>query len=216
MLDLRRKTLIFAVGTIAVYILLFLFVDRPLDTWVLNNCSGTWVERLGSFFSSLGDGSVVRLGIALGFLLILAVDPDTGKPWAKLLLFVCISCAIAIVVGEGLKYLLARHRPVGLFEHNLYGMSFLSSEWASNSSPSGHTLRAFAILTALSLRFKRLSVLFITLAVLIGASRVVVTDHYPSDVLFGAFIGVFSALWVNRYFYGGRRLEQPVRNHSVT
>lgn len=199
--DLRRKTLIFAAGTVFVYVLLFLFVDRSVDIWVLNNCSGTLISRIGTIFSYLGDGSFIRLGLALSFLLILVADPDTRKPWAKFLLYVCISCAIAIVIGEGLKYLLARHRPVMLFKNELYGLSYLSSEWAYNSTPSGHTLRAFSILTALSLRFKRLMPVFITLAVLIGLSRVVVTDHYPSDVLFGAFIGVFSALWVYRYFY---------------
>ncbi len=200
--DLRRRTLIFAVGTIVAYVLLFLFVDRWVDLWVLENCSHTWVNQLGTFFSYLGDGSFIRLGVALCFLLILAVDPDTVKPWARLLLYVCVSCAIAIVVGEGLKYLLARHRPVLFFENNMYGLSYLSSEWASNSTPSGHTLRVFSILTALSLRFRRLAALFITLAALIGISRVLVTDHYPSDVLFGSFIGAFSAMWVYRYFYG--------------
>lgn len=202
--DLRRKTLLFAAGTVIAYVLLFLFVDRWVDLWVLENCSNSWMSELGTFFSCLGDGSSIRLGLALGFLLILAADPDTRKPWARILLYVCISCAIAIVVGEGLKYLLARHRPVMLFENNLYGLSYLSSEWESNSTPSGHTLRAFSILTALSLRFRRLTAVFITLAVLIALSRVVVTDHYPSDILFGAFIGVFSALWTYRYFYGSR------------
>ena len=43
---------------------------------------------------------------------------------------------------------------------------------------------------------------------LIGASRVAVTAHYPSDVLFGAFIGIFTALWTYRQFsFGGGRLE---------
>jgi membrane-associated phospholipid phosphatase len=32
-------------------------------------------------------------------------------------------------------------------------------------------------------------------AVLIGMSRVAVTAHYPSDVVFGAFIGIFTAVW---------------------
>ena len=203
--DLRRKTLIYAAGTLLVYILLFLFVDRWVDTWILNNCSQTWLSELGTFFSYLGNGSAIRLGLALCFLLIVALNSDTRKPWIKLLLYVCISCAVAIVVGEGLKYLLARHRPIMLFSDNLYGLSFFSSEWEFNSTPSGHTLRIFAILTALSLRFKHLKIAFISLAVLVGLSRILVTDHYPSDVLFGAFIGIFSALWVYRFFYPSPR-----------
>ena len=209
--DLRRKTILFAAGTLLVYILFFLFVDRQVDIWVLNNCSHTWIHDVGTFFSYFGDGSVIRLGLALCFLLIIAMNSDTQKPWVKLLLYICVSCAIAIVVGEGLKYLFARHRPIHLFENNLYGLSFLSSEWAFNSTPSGHTLRVFAILTALSMRFRRMTAVFISFAVLIGLSRVLVTDHYPSDVLFGAFIGIFSALWVYRFFY----IPTQVSNESI-
>ncbi|MBW2173019.1 MAG: phosphatase PAP2 family protein, partial [Deltaproteobacteria bacterium] len=43
--------------------------------------------------------------------------------------------------------------------------------------------------------------LFIFVALMIGISRVVVTAHYTSDVLFGAFVGTVTALWMYRYFY---------------
>jgi membrane-associated phospholipid phosphatase len=88
-----------------------------------------------------------------------------------------------------------------LFDHNLYGLHFFSSEWALNSSPSGHTIRAFSLLTALSMLYRRFTVVFIFIALLIGASRVAVTAHYPSDVLFGAFIGIFTAVWTYQYFF---------------
>jgi len=45
----------------------------------------------------------------------------------------------------------------------------------------------------------RFTVVFLSLATLIGVSRVAVTAHYPSDVLFGAFIGIFTALWAYKY-----------------
>ena len=88
-----------------------------------------------------------------------------------------------------------------LFEQNLYGLHFLSAEWALNSTPSGHTLRAFSILTALSMLYRRFASIFIIIAIVIGISRVVVKAHYPSDVVFGAFIGIFAALWVYKHFF---------------
>lgn len=206
---LRRKTLLFAGMTVAVYLVLFLMVDGPVDLWIRDNCDGTWMDDLGSILSRLGDGSVIRLGLALGFIMILVIDPMTERKWTRSLLYICLSCAVALVVGEGIKFLLARHRPVMLFDSGTYGMSFFSSDWASNSTPSGHTLRVFAILTAASMLYRKLAPAFITLAVLIGASRVVVTDHYPSDVVFGAYIGVFTALWVYRYMYSGRTRPIP-------
>jgi len=59
---------------------------------------------------------------------------------------------------------------------------------------------AFALLTALALIFRRFAVVLLFLALLIGVSRVAVTAHYPSDVLLGAFIGIFTAIWTYRYF----------------
>lgn len=153
----------------------------------------------------MANGSYVRLGIALCLILIVICDFGLKRRWTRFLLYICISGAIAIVIGDGLKYLLGRYRPIMLFEQNLYGLHFFSTEWALNSTPSGHTLRAFSFLTALSMLYRRFTVVFISIAILIGVSRVVVTAHYPSDVVFGAFIGVFTALWVYKYFFGKDR-----------
>lgn len=109
--------------------------------------------------------------------------------------------AIALAIGEGLKYFFGRYRPVELFENNNYGLHFFSHEWTINSTPSDHTIRAFAVLMSLSLLFRRFSPVFILVAILIGISRVIVTDHYTSDVLFGAFIGIFTTLWTYKYLY---------------
>ena len=198
---LYRKTAISAVIATILYLVFFIFFDRAIDLWVHNNCSKTWFPQLGDYISYLANGSFVRLGLALCFILILVCDSGIKKRWTRLLLYICISGAIAIVIGDGLKYLLGRYRPIMLFENNLYGLHCFSTKWAMNSTPSGHTIRAFSILTALSMLHRRFAGIFISLAVLIGASRVIVTAHYPSDVLFGAFIGIFTAIWTYKYFF---------------
>ena len=198
---LYRKTAISAVIATILYLVFFIFFDRAIDLWVHNNCSKTWLPQLGDYISYLANGSFVRLGLALCFILILVCDSGIKKRWTRLLLYICISGAIAIIIGDGLKYLLGRYRPIMLFENNLYELHFFSTEWAMNSTPSGHTIRAFSILTALSMLHRRFTGIFISLAVLIGASRVIVTAHYPSDVLFGVFIGIFTAIWTYKYFF---------------
>jgi len=201
MADLYKKTAICAAITAAIYLVLFFFFDKPINLWINDNWSGTWITDWGNNISNLANGSFVRLGIALCFIIILICHADLKRRWTRYLLYICLSVAIALVIGEGLKYLLGRHRPIMLFEQDLYGLTFFSTEWAMNSTPSGHTLRAFAILTALSMLFRRFAFVFISIAVLVGVSRVIVTDHYPSDVVFGAFIGVFTALWVYKHFF---------------
>jgi membrane-associated phospholipid phosphatase len=195
---LPKTTLISFVVCAFLYLLLFLFLDRPVDLWVHNNCSGTQIEALGTFISYWGYGSALEILLAVGFIVGvtgLVLDDGKEKYWISCLLYVCVSCAVAITIGDGLKILLARYRPIMLFESGKYGLHFFSTNWVLNSTPSGHTLRAFSLMTALSMVLPQGRILFIAVAVLIGISRIVVTAHYPSDVLFGAFIGIFCALW---------------------
>ncbi|MEJ2673072.1 MAG: phosphatase PAP2 family protein [Deltaproteobacteria bacterium] len=183
------------------YLALFFFFDKAIDIWVYDKWSHTWIFQLGTYISYLAKGEFFRIALAFCFLIIFIFDHKVKSQWTRHLLYICVSVAIAIVIGEGLKYLLGRYRPIMLFKNNLYGMHFFSSKWALNSTPSGHTLRAFSLFTALSLLYKRFAVVFISIAVLIGASRVVVTAHYASDVLFGAFLGTFTAFWTYKYLF---------------
>ncbi len=193
-----------------IYVVLFFFVDRPVDLWLHACCADGLVNGIGEFFSSLASSTYIRPALSLALIAVLISNPGRERPWARALLYICISLAIAWCAGEGLKYLLGRYRPIMLFDDNLYGFHYLSGKWEMNSTPSGHTLRAFAVCTSLSILFRKYTWFFIGLAVLIGLSRIVVTDHYPSDVIFGAFIGIFSALWTAELFF--REKKEPGDN----
>lgn len=208
--DLFKKTVIAAGITASIYLILFIFFDKSIDLWIHNNYANTWLYQSGEDISSLAKGAYIKFGLALSFIVILIVDPNIKNRRTKQLLYVCVSVSVAIIIADGMKYFLGRYRPIMLFKHNLYGLHFFSSEGALNSTPSGHTVRAFSLLTAVSLLYRRFTVLFISVAALIGASRVAVTAHYPSDVLFGAFLGIFTALWTYKYFFsqGNKGAEQ--------
>jgi membrane-associated phospholipid phosphatase len=68
------------------------------------------------------------------------------------------------------------------------------------SLPSGHTTTAFAALVAIGAIFPRARAFLWGYALLIALSRIVVTAHYSSDVIAGAAVGVFGALWVRDWF----------------
>ena len=44
------------------------------------------------------------------------------------------------------------------------------------------------------------------LAVLVGISRVVLIAHYPSDVLFGAYLGIATAILAKRHYFDKRNI----------
>ncbi len=199
--NLGRKAFFSFVVLVPVYLVFFLFLDRPIDRWVQGYFGGTAMDTASATISLLAYSPVLEIVLALCLIVGLigtAVPREQSRMWAYALLYICISCAVAIVIGEGLKVLLGRYRPVALFQSGKYGFSFFSMEWVRTSTPSGHTFRIFAIMTALAVLLPRGRVFFFAVAGLVGLSRVALTAHYPSDVLFGAFIGIFSALWVAR------------------
>lgn len=69
-----------------------------------------------------------------------------------------------------------------------------------NSFPSGHTATAFAMFFTLSLLAKNKwgGILFFTLALLVGVSRVYLMQHFFRDVYVGSIIGVCvpAVLWL--------------------
>jgi len=66
--------------------------------------------------------------------------------------------------------------------------------------PSGHATTAFAVMAAFSTLWPRTRAVLLIYALLIAASRIVVTAHYPTDVATGALVGIVGAVMVRRYF----------------
>jgi undecaprenyl-diphosphatase len=101
-----------------------------------------------------------------------------------------------------LKRIIGRVRPSELGPFAFEPVSW-RSEYAS--LPSGHTTSVFATLVAVGLIFPRVRPLLWLYALFIAASRVIVSVHYPSDVLAGAAFGTFGAI-VIRDWFAARRL----------
>ena len=107
------------------------------------------------------------------------------------------SLAITVVVGEGLKYAINRQRPYTTYPDAVH--PYDASE-TGKSFPSGHTAIAFATATSLALEYKKWYVVVPAYlwAAGVGYSRLYQGEHYPSDVLAGAVVGVGSA-WLSNW-----------------
>ena len=122
-------------------------------------------------------------------------------------LFFFVAIAASGLAVQGLKHVIGRVRP--RFEGDLSAFTFhpLSLGNAYASLPSGHTTSGFAAATALALMIPRGRPVLFALAVAIGASRVALSEHYPSDVVCGAALGTVLTLGLSRVWPPGEPLR---------
>jgi undecaprenyl-diphosphatase len=120
--------------------------------------------------------------------------------------FLFVAIGLPGLVGTILKRCIGRVRPSseGPFAYEPF-----SWHSAYASMPSGHTITAFAALVAIGLISPRLRPVLWVYALTIAASRIIVSAHYPSDVIAGAAFGSLGALLVRDWF-AARRLAFQV------
>lgn len=124
--------------------------------------------------SRLGDRG---LSLLVGLVLVIAVPVS----------FLCFAAATAaaLLVQCRLKALCGRARPCSLPG----GPPQRAPIPDAGSFPSGHTLHAVMGAVVVAAQAPLLAPIFIVVALLIAASRVVLGVHYPSDVVAGGAIG---------------------------
>ena len=145
----------------------------------------------------------VITGTGLGWVQVLLILPllryrSTKYYVLPLLLTLLIS---GFVVADGLKLLIPRDRPSNL------AITILQDERGfAHSFPSGHTSTAFGIAFMLLLLTRKTDRAWVgqtslIWASLVGFSRIYRGLHWPTDVIAGVFVGLFSATVV--YFILG-------------
>jgi membrane-associated phospholipid phosphatase len=120
--------------------------------------------------------------------------------------FVFVSIGGAGLIATLVKNILGRARPelfetMGPFEFKLFAFS---SDYAS--FPSGHATNIFAFATVIGMLWPRGKVLLYTIAAWIAASRVLLGEHYFTDVVFGAILGTLVPYYVRDRFAARRWL----------
>jgi len=114
--------------------------------------------------------------------------------------FLFTAIAVPSLFVTIVKRMIGRARPLvgGSLDPFLFSPFVWRVEYAG--MPSGHATTAFAVLVAFGTLWPRARTAWLIYALLIAASRVVVTAHYPSDVVAGAMVGIAGAVLVRHYF----------------
>jgi undecaprenyl-diphosphatase len=172
-------------GIMNLNIELFYFINLGMDSSVL--------DVIMPFITNFG--SLIAWCIVCALLFVLG--GENGRKVALLGLAALFISNVAVVF---LKYLVVEPRPF----LTLPNVELLVSENEIYSFPSGHTASSFAAATLLGLKYRlnykgksfRLVYPLLAFAAVIGFSRIYIGVHYPLDVVFGAAVGILSALLV--------------------
>jgi undecaprenyl-diphosphatase len=114
--------------------------------------------------------------------------------------YIFASVALSGLVANLLKQLIGRARPTLFDQFGDFAFSFNSRLYDQQGFPSGHSTNAFAFAVALTLLWPGLRWPALAYAIGIAASRVVLGQHYPTDVVAGALLGSLGAFTVRGLF----------------
>lgn len=128
-------------------------------------------------------------------------------------IFLFVTVAVSGLAADLLKAIFGRARPILLFSDGVYRFTGFQVEtlfekyWTS--FPSGHSATALSTALTLSILFPRFRWLFSAAGVMVAFSRIVLCEHYLSDVIAGSYLGAITVFFLyNRYF------EQPLHASS--
>lgn len=163
-------------------------IDHEILIFIQENLRFDWLTEPTVFVSHLGDHGKIWIILCL----ILLLFKRTRKAGFCGLIALLINLLITNVT---LKPMIGRVRPYEQFNDLL----LLLEKQKDFSFPSGHTSSSFAAACAIfqmdrdGVKRKILGMAVMFLAIWIAWSRLYVAVHFPTDVLAGALIGIFSA-----------------------
>lgn len=153
--------------------------DTAVDEWLESIRGNPTVDRVATTASKLGDWSTIWH--AAGLVRALA----GGRLRESIALDIGLA-AESLIVNQGVKRLFRRERPTESGDDR-YDVRRPST----SAFPSGHaSAAAFAAVTLIRWSRGRTSPIWLTMAVVVGASRAVVRIHHASDVVGGALTGI--------------------------
>ncbi|MBM3201334.1 MAG: phosphatase PAP2 family protein [Chlamydiae bacterium] len=116
--------------------------------------------------------------------------------WRMRALRYLVTILISMFLAGNLKMLARRPRPYLYLQEDLYGFFLGNVEKGFLSFPSSHAAVCVGLALLFSEKFPRYKIAIYSAATLIMLTRIILKQHFLSDLLVGAWIGYVSALFV--------------------
>ncbi|MGD9501875.1 MAG: phosphatase PAP2 family protein [Methyloceanibacter sp.] len=226
---MRLKDLTIAEQVVLALSLIFLSM-LLIDPFMLERAKAL-PEGVRAFFRSITDigksnWMLIPTGAAIALALVLRQRYGGWRNAAAYGLiastvgFVFVSIGGAGLIANLAKNILGRARPKLFDTAGPLDFNFFAFDPDYAALPSGHATNIFAFATVIGMLWPRGRVMLYTLAAWIAASRVLIGQHYVTDVVLGAILGTVFPYWVRDRFaarrwlfertpQGGYRLRGP-------
>ena len=201
----------------------FLFLMMTIDAAAIRGVSHVprWIVSAFDDITDFGKSGWFLWPLGLLFIALAALPPVL-TPFSRRILatimvrvgFLFTAIAVPGLFVTIIKRMIGRARPMvgGSLDPFLFSPFAWSAAYAG--LPSGHVTTAFAALVAFGTLWPRARTVLLIYALLIAMSWVMVTAHYPTDVLAGAMVGITGAAMVRRYF-AQRRLGFAIEENGT-
>lgn len=211
------KGLIFSFGCLATA-LSVIFLDQETSLWFAQESHQAWRNAAREVTDIALGGYWFGLAI-LTYLLTKFVLPRFARfslheravtnmrRWSVHMFFALLGSGLLLRV---LKWAFGRQRPHRSETFDPLVFQPFTHDWYFHSMPSGHTQVLFASAASFALLWPRGAGLFYLLAAVLSFTRVMTHQHFVSDVIAGALVGVYGTYWVRSALVKKVPLPEPL------
>lgn len=195
---MENRLVFISFSTIFIAIISYVFLDISLAFYFHDISNNS--QYLFNYLTILGDSSWILTSSLLLFIIL----RKKNIFWSQRFLFIFVSILTSGIVVNLLKIIFSRIRPRGLFNESYqYGFNILSFKIENffASFPSGHATTALGFATALAILFPRYTIIFLIIGCITAFSRVVLTEHFLSDILIGGLLGGLLSVYINTKYF---------------
>ena len=199
---------------IAMSILCIMVVDYPVMYFMAKHQDGLVREI---FYRLTDAGHGTPYFVSIFFLLIVAsgckyfnlhyLKPEKLNKIILICFFLLAALIVAGIATHVLKILFGRWRPDTMIYTGLSGFSWFNFAHDAKSFPSGHSQLIWTVAVSLLLIYPRLIIIYLVTAILVSFSRVMLNQHFVSDVVLGAYLGSIVPILINSYVFAPRGLN---------
>ncbi|TDT69107.1 undecaprenyl-diphosphatase [Hypnocyclicus thermotrophus] len=182
---------------ISTYIVLFFVIlsifllDKKITMLFWKKINNIDLGNIAVFFQNLGKADIISIPLIILYF----VGIKFNKNLSKISILALASNLYSGIFVQILKHIILRERPfVSFNELNFFKFNKIFN-YTNTSFPSGHTITGFSVCFIFFYFYKnkKIRILCIIVASLIGIFRIYEGKHWLSDVIIGAYLGIIVA-----------------------